>query len=240
MHFCSQCGQSIPHREKFCQNCGTKVEYLSSIQPLPTDPAKRREIHSAASITKWIVFYLVAIVCTFGLSFLYFSSPGLFSFSGSASKQSVATQSTAPLPPMPQRSETPSAALKSAYNQFSVLIQKSSVLIEESRKVNVPGDSKATSANYRSIQRGADALLVQLTQPPDASTEISAVLVPLKESLSLLSKSVSIMADYLDGKLSLAPPNPDWVGRSQEYSAQSQVRLKEAQQALVNLRKKLE
>ena len=240
MHYCSQCGQSIPHREKFCQSCGTKVEYLCSIQPLPADPSKRREVHSAASITKWIVLYFVAIVCTFGLSFLYFSSPGLFSLNGSWGKQAVTTQSAAPLQPVPQRNETSSAALKSAYNQFSVLIQKSSVLLEESRKVNVPGNSKATSANYRSIQRGADALLVQLTQPPDASTEISSVLVPLKESLSLLSKSASIMSDYLDGKLSLAPPNPDWVGRSQEYSAQSQARLKEAQQALINLRKKLE
>jgi hypothetical protein len=64
--------------------------------------------------------------------------------------------------------------------------------------------------------------------------------MPLKESLGLLSKSTSIMADYLDGKLSLAPPNPDWVGRSQEFSAQSQARLKEANLALVKLRKKIE
>ena len=130
--------------------------------------------------------------------------------------------------------------MKNVYNQLSVGTQKAVQLVNDVRKVNVAGDPKRTAANYRSIQSGSDAILAQLTLPPDASTEVGAVAMPLKEGLTLLSKSASIMADYLDGKLSLAPPNPDWVGRSQEYFAQSQARLKEAQQALTVLRKKIE
>ena len=130
--------------------------------------------------------------------------------------------------------------MKNAYNQLSVGTQKAVQLVNDARKVNVAGDPKRTAANYRSVQSGSDTILAQLSLPPDASTEVGAVVMPLKECLSLLSKSSSIMADYLDGKLSLAPPNPDWVGRSQEYFAQSQARLKESQQALSVLRKKIE
>ena len=243
LHYCSQCGHEIPHREKFCQSCGTKVEYLCALPPLPPEPNARREIRSAASITKWILVYVFAVLLAFGFSYLYFSSPGLVTWVWPFGKQQpAASQPTAPTQTQPSstRSESSASTLKTAFNQLSVSIQKSSLLLEESRKVNVAGDSKRTAVNYRSVQRGCDALLAQLTLPPDTSTDIGAVVMPLKESLSLLSKSSSIMADYLDGKLSLAPPNPDWVGRSQEYAAQSQARLKEAQQALANLRKKIE
>jgi hypothetical protein len=208
---------------------------------LPTEPVKHREVRSAASITKWIIAYIVAIMLVFGLSFAYFSSPDLFAWKGSsaAKPQSAASQTPSVTPTAP-RVENTAAVLKNSFNQFSVFVQKATILLEDSKKVNIAGDSKGTAANYRSVQRGADALLAQLTVPPDSLPEIGAILMPLKESLSLLSKSTSIMADYLEGKLTLAPPNPDWVGRSQEYAAQSQARLKEAQQALVNLRKKLE
>jgi len=207
--------------------------------PLPAQPSKRREVQGASSVTKWIVIYTVAILCSFGISFLYFSSPSFFSWKGSVD---TAKQATSPQHPPQnttpsQRVENSSVILKNSFNQFSVLIQKSSILIDDSKKVNIPGDSKGTALNYRSVQRGAEALLAQLIIPPDALPEVGAVVMPLKESMSLLSKASAIMADYLDGKLSLAPPNPDWVARSQEYSAQSQTRLKEAQEALSNLRK---
>ena len=244
LHYCSHCGHEIPHREKFCQHCGTRVEYLCALPPLPSEPAQRREVRSAASITKWIVVYFVAILLAFGLSFLYYSSPESFSWTwpfgnskSASTSQPVSPQSVS------QRADTMAsgaAALKNSYNQLSVGTQKAVQLINDARKVNVAGDPKRTAANYRAVQSGSDATLAQLLLPPDASAEVGAVAMPLKECLSLLSKSSSIMADYLDGKLSLAPPNPDWVGRSQEYFAQSQARLKEAQQALTVLRKKIE
>ena len=245
MHYCSHCGHEIPHREKFCQHCGTRVEYLCALPPLPSEPAQRREVRSAASITKWIIGYFVAVLVTFGVSFLYYSSPESFSWTWPFNNsKSAATSQPASPQVASQRADTTTAgsaaALKNAYNQLSVGTQKAVQLINDTRKVNVAGDPKRTAANYRSVQSGSDAVLAQLTMPPDASTEVGAVAMPLKESLSLLSKSSSIMADYLDGKLSLTPPNPDWVGRSQEYFAQSQARLKEAQQALTVLRKKIE
>ena len=119
-------------------------------------------------------------------------------------------------------------------------LQKATALLEDAKKVNIPGEPLRTAANYRSIQRKCDALLGELTIPPDTIAEAGLVLVPLKETLTLLGKSSAIMSDYLEGKLSLAPPNPDWVGRSQEYSAQAQARLRETQQALGALRKKIE
>jgi len=82
LHFCSQCGHEIPHREKFCQSCGTRIEYLCALPPLPPESVKRREVHTAASITKWIILYVFAIVSTFGLSYLYFSSPDSFTWNG--------------------------------------------------------------------------------------------------------------------------------------------------------------
>ena len=243
MHYCSHCGREIPHREKFCQHCGTRVEYLCALPPLPSEPAQRREVRSAASITKWIVFYFFAILLTFGTSFLYYSSPESFSWKWPfGNSKSASTSQTLPPQAVSQRVDPAAGAtaLKNAYNQLSVGTQKAVQLISDARKVNVAGDPKRTAANYRSVQSGSDAILAQLSLPPDASTEVGAVVMPLKECLSLLSKSSSIMADYLDGKLSLAPPNPDWVGRSQEYFAQSQARLKESQQALSVLRKKIE
>lgn len=241
LHFCSHCGHEIPHREKFCQSCGTRVEYLCAIQPLPSEPVKRREVHSAASMTKWIILYVVVILSTFGLSFLYFSSPDLFAWKKpSISHDTVASQPTVPVRSQPVRSETQTATLKSFYNQLTIWIQKAALLSEDLRKANIPGDQKRTAANYRSVQNGSDALIAQLTLPTEIAAEAGVTMMPLKECLSSLSKSASIMADYLDGKLSLAPPNPDWVGRSREHSAQSQARLKEAQQALSNLRKKIE
>jgi hypothetical protein len=243
LHYCSHCGHEIPHREKFCQHCGTRVEYLCALPPLPSEPAQRREVRSAASITKWIVFYFLAILLTFSASFFYYSSPESFSWTWPFGKSKPASTSQPISPQMvSQRADTiaGAAALKNAYNQLSVGTQKAVQLVNDARKVNVAGDPKRTAANYRSVQSGSDAILAQLSLPPDASTEVGAVVMPLKECLSLLSKSSSIMADYLDGKLSLAPPNPDWVGRSQEYFAQSQARLKESQQALSVLRKKIE
>lgn len=243
LHFCSQCGHEIPHREKFCQNCGTKIEYLCALPPLPPDHAKRREVRAAASISKWIVLYVIAIFFTYTLSFLYFSSNDMnsfFSWAWPFGKQNSAASQTVPLQNPPVQTDNSASTLKNSFNQLSIAIQKTSVLYDESRKVNVAGDPKRTAANYRVVQRGCDTLLGKLSMPPGASADIAAVAMPLKESLSLLSKSTSIMADYLEGKLSLAPPNPDWVGRAQENSAQSQARLKEAQQALMNLRKKID
>ena len=242
MHYCSQCGHEIPHREKFCQQCGTRVEYLCALPPLPSEPPPRRPVQVAASLTKWLVLYIVAVCLTFGLSFIYYSSPELFTWSWPFSRQqnAAAVPPTTAQPAQAPKADSAAAALKGAFNQLSVGVQRSTQLIADARKVNVAGDPKRTAANYRTIQSGSDAALAQLTLPPDISAEVSAVAMPLKECLSLLSKSSSIMADYLDGKLSLAPPNPDWVGRSQEYFAQSQARLKEAQQALAVLRKKIE
>jgi hypothetical protein len=240
LHYCSQCGHEIPHREKFCQSCGTKVEYLCALPPMPLEPARRREVRSAASITKWIIIYVTGVLFMFGFSYLYFSSPGLFSWPWSLNKQPQAAAPQTPAPAAPARNENPNLTLKNAFNQLSINVQKTVSLVDDSRKVNVAGDPKRTADNYRVIQRSSDSLLAQLMMPPDASPEVGAVIIPLKECLSLLSKATSIMADYLEGKLSLTPPNPDWVGRSQEFSAQSQARLKEAQQALANLRKKIE
>ena len=132
------------------------------------------------------------------------------------------------------------ATLKATYNQLSIGLQKATALLEDAKKVNIPGEPLRTAANYRSIQRKCDALLSELTIPPDTIAEAGPVLVPLKETLTLLGKSSAIMSDYLEGKLSLAPPNPDWVGRAQEYSAQAQARLRETQQALGALRKRIE
>jgi hypothetical protein len=241
LHYCCQCGHEIPQREKFCPNCGTQIEYLCALPPVQVDPHNRRKVNSAASLTKWIVLYLVVVILSFASSYAYFSSPELQAWfirsksietpvSRSEPVKSVKTASTA----------TSGTALKNAYNQLSILSQKTSSLIDESRKVNIAGDPIRTAVNYRSVQRKSDALLGQLSIPPDTSSEVSSVLVPLKESIMLLAKSSTIMADYLDGKLSLSPPNPDWVARSQEYSAQAQARLKEAQQALTQLRKKIE
>ena len=241
LHFCSQCGHEIPHREKFCQSCGTRIEYLCALPPLPSEPVKRREVHTAASITKWIILYVFIIVSTFGLSYLYFSSPDSFTWKWPFFKSSpAAVQTRSPEPSQPSRTEVSTSTLKSFYNQLTITVQKTALLGEDQRKANVPGDPKRTAANYRTIQRTSDGLLAQLAVPPDLPPEVGSVVLPLKECLSLLNQSASIMADYLEGKLSLSPPNPDWVARSQEYSAQSQARFKQAQQALANLRKKLE
>ena len=241
MHFCSQCGHEIPHREKFCQSCGTRIEYLCALPPLPQEPAKRREVHTAASVTKWIILYVFVIVSTFGLSYLYFSSPDSFTWKWPFTKSTqVAPQAQAPEHSQPSRTDVSAVTLKTFYNQLTITVQKTSLLGEDQRKANVPGDPKRTAANYRAIQRASDGLLAQLTVPPDLPPEVGSVILPLKECLSLLNQSASIMADYLEGKLSLSPPNPDWVARSQEYSAQSQARFKQAQQTLANLRKKLE
>ena len=240
VHFCNQCGREISHREKFCKYCGTTIEYRCALPPFPPSPDKRREIRKPSPVGKWILCYLFSTLIIFAVSYLYFSSPGSFAWSSTNKKQpepSVqAEKNDANTPPV----EIPSSLLKSAYNQMTVGIQKTGILFEDSRKVNVAGDPKKTSDNYRSVLRNTDALLSQITIPAGAPPEVNAVIVPLKESLSLLGKSASIMADYLDGKLSLTPPNPDWVARSQEYSAQGQARLKEAQQALITLRKKIE
>ncbi len=245
MHFCSQCGHDIPHREKFCQSCGTRIEYLCALPPLPPEPAKRREVHTAASVTKWIIVYLMAIVLTFGLSYLYYSSPDSFTWKWPFFKSSkIAEQTQTSEPSRPSRTEVSTSTLKAFYNQLTITVQKSAQLGEDQRKANVPGDPKRTAANYRTIQRASDGLLAQLTVPPDlppeVGSEVGSVVLPLKECLSLLNQSASIMADYLEGKLSLSPPNPDWVARSQEYYAQSQARFKQAQQALASLKKRLE
>ena len=244
MHFCSHCGHEIPHREKFCQQCGTRVEYLCAVEPLPAEPPPRRPVQAAASITKWIVLYLFVVCLSFGLSFLYYSSPELFSWSfpfGQPKTNAVDLQpESAQRSPAAVKADSSGIAIKNAFNSLSAGVQRATQLIAETGKVNVAGDPKRTAANYRSIHNGSDAMLSQLTFPPDISAEVGAVAMPLKEALSLLSKSSLIMADYLDGKLSLAPPNPDWLGRSQEYFVQSQARLKEAQQALAALRKKIE
>jgi hypothetical protein len=192
-------------------------------------------------MTKWIILYIVAVMLSFGLSYVYYSSPAI---------QAWFTRSNAPAGKPAVSSEdqnkpatsaaTSLATQKSTYNQLTIALQKTTVLLEDSKKVNIPGEPVRTAANYRSIQRKCDALIGELPIAPDTIPEAGPVLVPLKETLMLLGKSTTIMADYLEGKLSLAPPNPDWVGRSQEYSAQAQARLREAQQALGALRKKIE
>lgn len=238
MHYCSQCGHEISRQEKFCRQCNTRVEYLCALPPVPPNSDKRREIRSAPSITKWIVGYFALTAMIFMTSFYFYSAPG-FQFWPFAEKKPV------PAAPVQHasaaaRTESPTTTLKSSYNQLLVGVQKAVSLIEDSRKVNVPGDQKRTAINYRAVQRNSDALLAQLTMPPDVSPEVSVVVASLKECVTLIGKSTSIMADYLDGKLSLSPPNPDWVGRSQEFSAQAQARLREAQQGLLDLRKKIE
>ena len=175
----------------------------------------------------------------FGLSYTYHSSPAIqawFNRTGSTAQQTAPTTETKPA----SGTASSVATLKATYNQLSIGLQKATALIEDAKKVNIPGEPIRTAANYRSIQRKCDALLGELAIPPDTIAEAGPVLVPLKETVILLGKSTAIMADYLEGKLSLAPPNPDWVGRSQEYSAQAQARLRETQQALTALRKKIE
>ena len=230
MHFCNQCGRELSHREKFCKHCGTRIEYLCALPPFPPGPDKRRELRKPSSIGKWILVYLLSMVAVFIFSYFYYSSTDLQTWSLSPKKSESKTvqpeRSTATPAPA---ATNPTVILKSAYNQFSIAVQKSGGLFDDSRKVNVAGDPKRTADNYRTVSRNADALLAQLTVPPDSPSDITAVMVPLKESLSLLGKSTSIMADYLDGKLTLASPNPDWVAKSQEYAAQGQARLKEAQ-----------
>ena len=239
MHYCCQCGHEIPRREKFCPNCGTQIEYLCALPPVPVEPHPRRSVNTAASLTKWIVLYLVAVVLAFGLSYTYYSSPGIQAwFNRSSAPAQQTAPSTQPKPTV--GAAAPMATLKTTYNQLSIGLQKATALLEDAKKVNIPGEPLRTAANYRSIQRKCDALLGELTIPPDTIAEAGLVLVPLKETLTLLGKSSAIMSDYLEGKLSLAPPNPDWVGRSQEYSAQAQARLRETQQALGALRKKIE
>ena len=240
IHYCNQCGREISHREKFCKYCGTKIEYRCALPPFPPASEKRREIRKPAPVGKWILLYLFSTVCIFALSYFYFSSPGLQAWSLKETKPAVAPVQSETAVSVAAQVENPTVLLKSAYNQLTVGVQKTGVLYEESKKVNVPGDPKRTADNYRGVLRNTDALLAQLTIPPGSSSEVMAVVVPLKESISLLGKSVSIMADYLDGKLSLSPPNPDWVARSQEFSVQGQARLKETQQALSELRKKIE
>lgn len=242
MHFCNQCGRELAHREKFCKHCGTRIEYLCALPPFPPGAEKRREPRKPSSFTKWFLGYLLSTALVFSLSYFYFSSPELQAWSArkpapAPAQGQAAEQPSAQQPPV---AATQTAALKSAYNQFTVAVQKAAGLYEDSRKVNVAGDPKRTADNYRTVLRNTDNLLAQLVVPPGSPAEIGAIAGPLKESLSLLAKSTSIMADYLDGKLSLSPPNPDWVARSQEYSAQGQSRLKEAQQALSALRKKIE
>lgn len=239
MHFCCHCGHEIPRREKFCSNCGRQIEYLCALPPVPAQPQTRRSVQSAASLTKWIILYLVAVVMAFGLSYTYYSSPAIqawFNRTGSTAQQTAPTTETKPA----SGTASSVATLKATYNQLSIGLQKATALIEDAKKVNIPGEPIRTAANYRSIQRKCDALLGELAIPPDTIAEAGPVLVPLKETVILLGKSTAIMADYLEGKLSLAPPNPDWVGRSQEYSAQAQARLRETQQALTALRKKIE
>lgn len=237
MHYCCQCGQEIPRREKFCQNCGNQIEYLCALPPVQFEPHPRRKVNSAASVTKWILLYLFAVVCSFGLSYTYFSSSGFqswFNFS-KPTAPTVTTDSVKPVSAVPS-----GTALKNAYNQLSVAAQKMTAIMDEAKKVNIAGDPVRTAVNYRSVHRKSDALLGQLKISPDVSSEVSPVLTPLKESISLLSKSTAIMADYLEGKLSLSPPNPDWVARAQEYSAQAQILLIDAQKALVVLRRKID
>ena len=239
LHYCCQCGHEIPRREKFCSHCGTQIEYLCALPPVPAEPHLRRSVNSAASLTKWIILYIVAVGLAFGLSYTYYSSPTIQAWFNRTS--SPAAQAPTKVQSKPASvTAAPTATVKATYNQLSIGLQKATVLLEDAKKVNIPGEPLRTAANYRAIQRKCDALLGELAVPPDATAEAGPVLIPLKETISLLGKSTTIMADYLEGKLSLAPPNPDWVGRSQEYSAQAQARLRETQQALGALRKKIE
>lgn len=237
MHYCCQCGQEIPRREKYCQNCGNQVEYLCALPPVQLEPQPRRKVDSATSMTKWILLYFFVIACSFGVSYIYFSSSGFQSwFTVTKPSAPIASSDSA----KPVQTAASGTALKNVYNQLSVALQKTVALMDEAKKSNVAGDPIRTAVNYRSVHRKSDVILGQLTISPDIALEVSSVLAPLKESISLLSKSTAIMADYLEGKLSLSPPNPDWVARSQEYSVQSQVLLKDAQKALVTLRHKLD
>lgn len=240
MHFCNKCGRELSHREKFCKHCGTRIEYLCSLPPFPPGPERRREPRKPSSVGKWIFIYLISTATVFVLSYFYYSSPDLQAWTQRKPDFRATQTNEGLVTPAASSTATTTLTLKSAYNQFTVTVQKTSGLYEDSRKVNVPGDPKRTAENYRSILRKSDVLLAQLSVPPGSPTEVTAVLVPLKESLSLLGKSSATMADYLEGKLSLSPPNPDWVAKSQEFSAQGQARLVEAQQALTTLRKKID
>lgn len=238
MHYCCQCGHEIPRREKFCPNCGNQIEYLCALPPIPVEPQVKRKSHAVSSLTRWVFIYIFAVALSFALSYFYFSSPELQAWLGSSKKVEKTSATNDSVQPA---SATVSAAkLKSSFNQLAIVTQKTAILIDNLGKVHVAGDPARTAVNYRTIQRDSEALLGQLNLPPDSSPETSAVLAPLKETLMLLSKSAIIMADYLDGKLSLAPPNPDWVARSQEYSAQARARLKQTQEALSVLRKKFD
>lgn len=243
MHFCNQCGRELAHREKFCKHCGTRIEYLCALPPFPPGPEKRRPIRKPSAVGKWFLIYLLSTAAIFVLSYMYYSA----AFGGVLDLHAWTVKKTEPAAvPTDQASVQNSpppnttTVLKTAYNQLTIAQQKANGIYDDSLKVNVPGDPKRTADNYRTILRNADALLVQITAQPGSPAEITAVAVPLKESLSLLGKSTSTMADYLDGKLSLSPPNPDWVARAQEDAAQGRSRLKEAQQALTALRKKIE
>ncbi len=241
MHYCCNCGREIPRREKFCPTCGTQIEYLCALPPVPVEPHNRRTVNTAASMTKWILLYIVAVMLSFGLSYVYYSSPAIqawFTRSSAPAGKPAATEDQNK--PATTGAAASIATQKNTYNQLTIALQKTSVLLEDAKKVNIPGEPVRTAANYRSIQRKCDALIGELPIAPDTIPEAGPVLIPLKEALMLLGKSTAIMADYLEGKLSLAPPNPDWVGRSQEYFAQAQARLRETQQALGALRKKIE
>lgn len=240
MHYCCNCGHEIPRREKFCPKCGTQIEYLCALPPVLIEPHSRRSINSAASLTKWIILYFAAVVITFGLSYTYYSSPSLQAWFSRSNVPAPQIAPSAQSKPTTVGTVAPMSILKNTYNQLSISLKKATALLDDSKRVNIPGEPVRTAANYRSIQRKCDELLGELTIPPEAIAEAGPVLIPLKESIILLGKSTTIMADYLEGKLSLAPPNPDWVGRSQEYAAQSQARLRETQQALVVFRKKIE
>ena len=240
MHYCCQCGHEIPRREKHCKRCSTQVEYLCALPPIPVEPHQRRDFVSPRSITKWLIFYLFAVIMTFSVSYAYFSSPSIFSWFSRPAKPNEDRPAIQPSPAPPAKAESFAATLKNSFNVLTVGLQKTNALLEDTAKVNVPGDPLKTAANYRTIQRNGDALFAQLTFPPDIPPEVGSVLMPLKECVSLISKSSAIMADYLEGKLSLSPPNPDWVARSQDYMAQARARVKDAQQALGTLRKKIE
>ena len=168
MHFCNTCGRELSHREKFCKHCGTRIEYLCALPPFPPGPEKRREPRKPSSVGKWILAYLGSTLLIFALSYLYFSSPDLQAWSMSPKKLEPVptTQTEKSVPSTTSAVTNPTVMLKTSYNQFSVIIQKSSGLYDESRKVNVPGDPKHTADNYRTVLRNADALLAQLTVPP--------------------------------------------------------------------------
>lgn len=234
-HFCSQCGHELSQGDKLCRHCGRAVAYLTDVPVFPEIMEQKTKTRSTSIWRSWVIFYLVACVSIFLISYFYFSSPALQAFFNSP-KPPVAVVTSAP---EPSGQPTP-AVLKNAYNRLSANAQRAMVIADDYRKAGVPGDPVRTAANYRKVSQIADTLLAETVLPPDAPTETSNIAVPLKESIGLTGKAASIMADYLEGKLSLTPPNPDWVARAQDYFAQSQARLKETNQMLLVLRKKFE